>query len=401
MFRKGLLLILCLWANSTAQASDITVSRIFCFNRVSFGQGLTTLRSDSSPRYSAIDLEFKDIHGHAIEKVENPLPLISNNFAAELFFVGVNKITGQRSLYYSTADYPMRQGTAEALAPLPAFETRALDGWEMKMNPAALSGKNLAFARTATSFEVFNFEQRKTVKTWKVNGLAMNPVFSAQGEWVKADILMKDGQSLTQIFSLNTDEVLKLPTSKNQQVAFHFINDESLVWTEGSIYEVGAKKTMTLKGMSLSDLRKNKSAQTLATRSAPLLRPYLVFSRGPVEHYAVSVIEEFPKSSSVSAPLEKAELQRISITKDLQTSVAAIIPYNEDLLQKSLSLHNIRGSLLSSGVYSPSSDQMIFSLGLLGGLASYSLKNQQWNFHASSDIYKCFYPVVGPEVTNE
>ncbi len=399
MFRLNILLISCLGVASVAQAATFEVSRIFCHSSSTYTSGLTTLRSDSSRTYRAIDLNFVDTENRALNTIQSPVPVMSNNLEGLIFFVS-NPENRPLGLYLAQSDYPMRRGEAKLLSPVPATPPNVATMWNVSLQRAAIFNEQVAFSSSENTFEILNWQNGTKVRSWKINGIALNPAFSADGEWLKADITTAKGAVTIQVFNTKTSEVLSLSTSSNQQVGAAFISAEALAWSEGSAYQPAADKTVELKVISLAQLRAKKSAQTLTTKKMRVLRPFIVGYLPTRGGFAALTTELFPSGSAIT-PLQTAELEIISIGSDLKISSSEKITYNEELLELSKKVSASRELLLRNGVYSPFSEQIIFSNGNLGGVSSYSFTNKQWNLHGNSDIYKCFNPVVGPEVTHE
>lgn len=404
MIRNGLLLASALLVSSFAFAApDSGIARIFCEIQPKNSASFWMMRSDVSNRYKAPEISFKDTDGATIKIVTNPIHIQSDRMSAAIYFVGTT--AGANTLYKANIDIAYRVGRSEALmnlAPTPSTIIDAFGVWEMPRTQVAFANGQFALSRAAGSFEVVDANTLKTVKSWKIDGnQVLNPEFSADGKWVKLEIFDNKNIYSTKIFSLTSDEVLSLPASGRQtQVGLSFVGN-AVAWTESNTFAASSDKTLVLKTADFAELRKGKS-RTILTETSKFLRALRVFQGNDGRYFTVVLKETY--SSPVNSPeksLTKGEAVIVSLGNDLSVTSSEAVNFDPTFYYLGKSMALTPYGVLSNMTYSPYSNQVIFSLGHLGGLASLNLETKQWAFHAVNSLNTCYYPVVGPEVTND
>lgn len=404
MIRNGLLLTSVLLVSSLASAAT-EVARIYCENETKDASLFWTMRSDSSNRYKPPGLSFQDAGGNRIRNISNPIPVRSDNLTAELFFVG-ELATGENALYKANVDIPYRTSQVQkifTLAPAPSTIVEAFAAWDMPRRQVALSKNLFAASRTKGTFEVIDAKSLKTVKAWKIDADQMlNPEFSSDGKWVKLEIFDNRNLYSTRLFSLTSDEVLSLPASGRQtQVGLSFIGNNAVAWTESDTFSAQTDKVLTLKAADFSELRKGQS-RTLFTEKSKFLRALRVFEDGKGDYFTVSLKEEYlVQTNSPEKTLTKGEVLLISISNRLSVSSTVSYTYDPTFYYLGKSLAHTPYGVLSNTAFNPYANQIIFSLGFRGGLASLDLNNKTWSFHGVNMANICYNPVIGAEVTND
>jgi hypothetical protein len=318
----------------------------------------------------------------------------------------------EAALYKGQVDIARKQGHAtrvSALVPLSGTLDGLLKTGEFSLNRLAWSPLGLlAYPKVAGSYTILDTKTGKENQIKVDSANAANPQFSADGKWLSLEVLNSKALTITtQIFSLTSNQVISLPAAdKNtSQISLSFVGKNYVTWTEAIIQTSSSNHVLTLKGGLLSQLSAKGSAKLLLTDKNPRLKGIRVFTDSSGQNFAAISKEAYKEGDGVGGGKEtvlaRGEVFLAYFNQELTALSQESVAYHPRMMGLKKYFNTYGDGVLSRDLFFAANDQLIFSLGGAGGMVSLNVKTKTWNFHGTSDsIYRrCYFPVLGPEVT--
>jgi hypothetical protein len=309
--------------------------RIFCQDYLDRDSKLSTLRSDVIQNYPTPEISLSDENNQPFKKILAYQPWKSDGLNMEVF-VAAETQKGDTNFYQVHVYLPRRTGTSKIVSPsraLPENIKATLENRRSRASILAKVGEQILYPTLKQDeFALYN-PTTQTKKVYKIDSGWANPRPSVSTSYVIFDKVSAKGGVSQMAYDLTTEKVVQRAENSQDTFSLEF-NPINKAWTT------------------------SKSAVSYSSK---------------------------PGSFEV-ARFENNELLKTTFTETGSNTVA--IPLSPDL-QKLLASSSTP-TAMRSPIWAPGSNEIIFSLGLLNGLATYNFSQQHWN--VVGIISRCFNP---------
>jgi hypothetical protein len=375
---------------SELSLADDSVLRIFCKpNQVGESPELATLRSDVVEEFPTSAIRFYDENKKPLKDILSYQPWQLNGKDFDVFIIGKTK-DDKVNVYLSHVNMARRQASSEFISrsrDLDAGTKGAADYRNLNTDLMALSGSKLLFpGAREDEYVIFDLTD-KSQKIFKSQKNTFNPRFSISSEHFIFD--QYDGRHFQQLaFDLEGRPVFQSAKAKNDTLFLEF-NPSNASWL---YVHVNGDIASLHESLGRGQILLHKTFNTRFWK-LPLVYGYKN-QQFDILWTEYTLAEKRNEEDQVEFHLDEAFVHRLSLSSG-QNSLQSY-PYKGKILELPLRFGPLNPTFMSRTILSPNATELIFSLGIYGGLAKLNLTSGTWTLHGIH--FRCLAPEAATEV---
>ncbi len=369
--------------------ADDSVLRIFCKpNQIGESSELATLRSDVVEEYPTSAIRFYDENKKLLKDVVSYQPWRQSGTDFDVFIVGKTK-DDKVNVYLAHVNMARRQGHSELISrsrDLDDGTKGSADFRNLNTDLLALSGDKLLFPGAKEDEYIIFDLTGKTQKVFKSGKNVFNPRFSLSSEHIIFD--QYEANYFRQLaFDLSGNLIFQSATAKKDTLFLEF-NPINASWL---FVTVAGETALLYESLGRGQVLLHKTLNTRVWK-LPLVYGYRNQQMDILwaEH---TLAEKRNEEDQIEYHLDEAFVHRLSLSPG-QISFQSY-PYKGKLLELPVRFGPLNSTFMSRTILSPKAGEMIFSLGIYGGLAKLNLISGAWTFHGIH--FRCIAPEAAEE----
>lgn len=361
-----------------------TVGRIYCQPTDNSQNHLVTLRSDSPSHYYAPIISFFDENSQPITEISNVIVASSNPLKSRLFLKarGPNK---NNYIYEATVDIGGRKAIAKKISALSLLSPSTISILHRnQVSPQWIAHheekKYLAYISNDENENIIIQDLQKNQILLKFKDSSkkyFNPSFTENAEWLKLEYVDDTYQSINAVFvSLkNPEDVITLAPTQESKLNIQLYKNE-VFWTiqTKEKWKIIPQITWQLFVQPIVNFNDQKPQLTIE------LDYHSIYTLLPISNSSVNIVLTSENTQQPSLNIYTYNYEKQAISKPL------IQKYPLELMEKLKRQPAYGNPILTSPLYNPYSDHLLFSIGTYKGILSYQLQTRQFEFHSSYEI---------------